>query len=91
MEGIQSSGSKFKYYYEQKRKINEIMDFVNDKLDKAYLKDLDKLVLEEVYSLSKCIKLLDELEMHMDILRHIQRETINKKHYKPTKAIKHDN
>lgn len=71
---INQKESKYKDYYKHKSEINKVTDFLEEKLEEAYRKNLDNLVLQEVYSLSKSIRLLDEVEHHIDVIKHIKRE-----------------
>lgn len=69
---------KYEYYFKHKSSLNRVIEFLDDKLEEAYDKPLDNLVLQEVYSLTKALRLLDEVEDHIDVLRHIKRDQDNK-------------
>ena len=70
----QKTASKYEGYYQHRANVVEAAEFLESKLEEAYMKQLDNLVLQEVYSLSKAIRLLQEAENQIDIVRHIKKK-----------------
>jgi hypothetical protein len=70
----QKTASKYEGYYQHRANVVEAAEFLESKLEEAYMKQLDNLVLQEVYGLSKAIRLLQEAENQIDIVRHIKKK-----------------
>ena len=70
----QKTASKYEGYYQHRANVVEAAEFLESKLEEAYMKQLDNLVMQEVYSLAKAIRLLQEVENQIDIIRHIKRD-----------------
>ena len=70
----QKTASKHEGYYQHRANVVEAAEFLESKLEEAYMKQLDNLVLQEVYGLSKAIRLLQEAENQIDIVRHIKKK-----------------
>jgi hypothetical protein len=70
----QKTASKYEGYWAHRTNISEAVEFLDDALQEAFTKQLDNLVMQEVYSLAKAIRLLQEVENQIDIIRHIKRD-----------------
>ena len=70
----QKTASKYEGYWAHRTNISEAVEFLDDALQEAFTKQLDNLVLQEVYGLSKAIRLLQEAENQIDIVRHIKKK-----------------
>lgn len=70
----QKTASKYEGYWAHKTNISEAVEFLDDALQEAFTKQIDNLVLQEVYGLSKAIRLLQEAENQIIIVRHIKKK-----------------
>ena len=61
-------------YNQHRANIIEAAEFIDNALQEAFTKELGNLVLQEVYSLTKAIRLLQEAENQIDIVRHIKKK-----------------
>lgn len=70
----QKTASKYEGYYAHRTNVSQAIEFLDTALQEAFTKQIDNLVMQEVYSLTKAIKLLQEVENQIDIIRHIKRD-----------------